>query len=75
MEPTGQVYTDQTGRFITPSSNGNNYLLILYDYDSNCHPRRAHQGPHRRRHPRRLPEAPCRPLRRRPPSPTPTTRQ
>jgi hypothetical protein len=32
---TGQVYTDQTGRFITPSSTGNNYLLILYDYDSN----------------------------------------
>ena len=36
MEPTGQIYTDQTGRFITPSSNGNNYLLVLYDYDSNA---------------------------------------
>jgi hypothetical protein len=36
MEPTGQIYTDQTGQFVTPSSNGNNYLLILYDYDSNC---------------------------------------
>jgi hypothetical protein len=36
MTPTGQVYTNQTGRFITPSSNGNNYLLILYDYDSNA---------------------------------------
>jgi hypothetical protein len=35
MEPTGQVYTDQTGRFVTPSSHGNNYLLICYDYDSN----------------------------------------
>jgi len=35
MEPTGQVYTDQTGRFITPSSTGNNYLMVLYDYDSN----------------------------------------
>jgi hypothetical protein len=34
-EPTGQVYTDQTGRFIIPSSTGNNYLLVLYDYDSN----------------------------------------
>jgi hypothetical protein len=36
MEPTGQIYTDQTGRFVVPSSNGNNYLLILYDYDSNA---------------------------------------
>eukprot|EP00543_Licmophora_paradoxa_P007200 CAMPEP_0202442320 /NCGR_PEP_ID=MMETSP1360-20130828/1777_1 /ASSEMBLY_ACC=CAM_ASM_000848 /TAXON_ID=515479 /ORGANISM="Licmophora paradoxa, Strain CCMP2313" /LENGTH=61 /DNA_ID=CAMNT_0049057657 /DNA_START=43 /DNA_END=225 /DNA_ORIENTATION=+ len=36
MEPTGQIYTDQTGKFITPSSNGNQYLMILYDYDSNA---------------------------------------
>jgi hypothetical protein len=35
MAPTGQIYTDQTGRFPVPSSNGNNYLMILYDYDSN----------------------------------------
>ena len=35
MEVTGQVATDLTGRFIVPSSNGNNYILILYDYDSN----------------------------------------
>jgi len=35
MQPTGQIYTDQTGKFIQPSSNGNNYLIILYDYDSN----------------------------------------
>jgi hypothetical protein len=35
MEPTSQIYTDQTGKFITPSSNGNNYLMIVYDYDSN----------------------------------------
>jgi hypothetical protein len=27
---------DRTGQFVTPSSNGNNYLLILYDFDSNC---------------------------------------
>jgi hypothetical protein len=32
---TGQVYSDQTGKFTFPSSNGNNYLFILYDYDSN----------------------------------------
>ena len=35
MEPTGQVYSDQTGKFVAPSSNGNNYLFIFYDYDSN----------------------------------------
>lgn len=36
MEPTGKFYTDQTGRFVTPSSTGNKYLLLLYDYDSNA---------------------------------------
>jgi hypothetical protein len=36
VQPTGQIYTDLTGKFIAPSSNGNNYLFILYDYDSNC---------------------------------------
>ena len=30
------VYTDQTGRLPLASSSGNNYLLIAYDYDSNC---------------------------------------
>ena len=35
MEPTGQVYINQISCFITPLSHGNNYLLILYDYDSN----------------------------------------
>ena len=35
-EPTtGQIHTDQTGRFIVASSTGNNYILVLYDYDSN----------------------------------------
>ena len=34
--PSGLVYTDQTGRFIVPSDSGNNYLFVLYDYDSNC---------------------------------------
>jgi hypothetical protein len=29
MEPTGQIHTDQTGRFVSPSSNGNQYLNIL----------------------------------------------
>jgi len=31
----GQVHTDQTGRFPIPSSAGNNYVMVLYDYDSN----------------------------------------
>ena len=35
IAPTGQIYTDQTGKFILPSSTGNNYIMILYDYDSN----------------------------------------
>ena len=35
MEHSGQVFTDQTGRFIVPSSGGNTQLLIVYDYDSN----------------------------------------
>jgi hypothetical protein len=32
----GQIYTDQTGRFPVVSSKGNNYIMILYDYDSNA---------------------------------------
>ena len=35
FEPTGQIYTDQTGRFLTPSTTGNQYVMILYDYDTN----------------------------------------
>jgi hypothetical protein len=29
------VYTGQTGSLQNPSSEGNNYLLVAYDYDSN----------------------------------------
>jgi len=36
LEPTGQTYLDLTGRFVAPSSTGNNYILIVYDYDSNA---------------------------------------
>ncbi len=36
MEPTGQTYMDLTRKFVAASSNGNNYLLIIYDYDSNA---------------------------------------
>jgi hypothetical protein len=32
---TGQIFTDQTGCFIVPTSTGNTQLFILYDYNSN----------------------------------------
>ena len=35
FQATGQVYTDQTGKFTVPSSSGNTQLFVLYDYDSN----------------------------------------
>ena len=32
----GQIHTDQTGKFVVASKkSGNNYILVLYDYDSN----------------------------------------
>ncbi len=33
---TGQIFTDQTGRFPVVSSKGNKYVMVLYDYDSNA---------------------------------------
>ena len=33
--PTGQIYSDQTGKFPITSTRGNAYVFILYDYDSN----------------------------------------
>ena len=32
---TGKIASDPTGKFIVPSSNGNTYILVVYDYDSN----------------------------------------
>ena len=32
---TRQIHSDQTGRFVVASSTGNNYILVVYDYDSN----------------------------------------
>ena len=32
---TGQVFSDQTGRFLSPASSGATQLFVLYDYDSN----------------------------------------
>ncbi len=36
IEDTGRIYTDQTGRFPVTSSKGSQYILVLYDYDSNA---------------------------------------
>ena len=44
----GQIYSDQTGKFIVASSSGNNYVLLVYDYDSNSilvEPMRSRTGP------------------------------
>ena len=35
-EPTGRTYVDQTGKFPCTSSSCNNYVMVLYDYDSNA---------------------------------------
>jgi hypothetical protein len=34
VDITGQIYSDQTGRFPVTSSKGNQYIMIVYDYDS-----------------------------------------
>jgi hypothetical protein len=34
-DTTGEIATDQTGKFPTMSSGGHKYVLVLYDYDSN----------------------------------------
>lgn len=36
FQPTGHIYSDQTGRFPHTSSRGNKYIMIVYDYDSNA---------------------------------------
>ena len=42
-EPKHVVYSDKTGRLPQPSSNGNNYLVVAYDFDSNSILMRAKQ--------------------------------
>jgi hypothetical protein len=47
-ERYGQLYSDLTAQFPIASSKGNNYLLIIYDYDSNgilAQPMRTRTGP------------------------------
>jgi hypothetical protein len=36
FEPTGQIYTDLPGRFPICYNRGNQYIFVLYDYDSNA---------------------------------------
>ena len=36
IEETGKVYIDQTGKFHVRSSAENQYILVLYNYDSNA---------------------------------------
>ena len=35
MEPTGTIYTDQTGQLPVPSSLGMQYIFVMYSYDPN----------------------------------------
>lgn len=35
IDPTGKIYTDQTGRLPVPSSQGMNYIFVMYVYDPN----------------------------------------
>jgi hypothetical protein len=32
---TGMLFIDPTGRFLTPSTSGNQYILVVYEYDGN----------------------------------------
>ena len=32
---SGQIYSDQSGKFLITSASGNNYVFLLYDFDSN----------------------------------------
>ena len=36
IEPQNQIFSDLMGRMVIPSSNGNQYIFVLYDYDSNA---------------------------------------
>jgi hypothetical protein len=35
VQVSGQIFSDQTGRFPVISSKGNQYIMVVYDYDSN----------------------------------------
>ena len=35
FQATGKIYGDPTGRFVAPSISGNEYLIVVYSYDTN----------------------------------------
>ena len=35
FQATGKFYGDPTGRFVAPSISGNEYILVVFDYDTN----------------------------------------
>ena len=35
FQATGKIYGDPTGRFVAPSISGNEYILVVYNYDAN----------------------------------------
>ena len=35
FQATCEIYGDPTGRFVTPLISGNEYILVVYNYDSN----------------------------------------
>jgi mRNA-degrading endonuclease HigB of HigAB toxin-antitoxin module len=35
LQVSGQIFSDQTVRFPVTSSKGNQYIMVVYDYDSN----------------------------------------
>ena len=49
---TGQIFSDQPGRFLVSSISGHQYIMIVYDYDSNsilAEPMKSRSGPEMRR--------------------------
>ena len=36
VDVSGQIFSDQTGRFPKVSSRGNSSVMVLYDYDKNA---------------------------------------
>ena len=36
VDLSGQIFTDETGRFPRVSSRGNMSVMVMYDYDSNA---------------------------------------
>ena len=49
---TGQIFSDQPGRFLVSSVSGHQYIMVVYDYDSNsilAEPMKSRSGPEMRR--------------------------